>query len=220
MSNTTLNLSPDLHRYLLEHSLRESGVQKALRERTARLPEHNMQIAPEQGQFMQLLLRLMGAKSGVEVGTFTGYSALSMALALPEDGHLICCDISAEWVDIGRPYWAEAGVAEKVSVRVAPALETLAELVAGDKAGSFDFAFIDADKENYQSYFDLCLQLLRPGGLVMVDNTLWDGAVIDPDVQDSSTQAIRAFNDALMADSRVHISQLPLADGLTLALKK
>ncbi|MGV6858270.1 MAG: O-methyltransferase [bacterium] len=220
MSNTTLSLTRELHQYLLEHSLREGDIQRRLRKRTSELPEHNMQIAPEQGQFMQLLLRLMQARKGIEIGTFTGYSALCMASALPQDGHLLCCDVSEEWVSVGRPYWQEAGILEKISVHIAPALDTLSQLREERQAGTYDFAFIDADKENYQAYFDNCLSLLRPGGLVMVDNTLWGGAVIDASDKGSATRAIRRFNERIAADERVELSQLPVADGLTLALKK
>ncbi|MCP1726050.1 putative O-methyltransferase YrrM [Natronospira proteinivora] len=220
MSNKTTPVSDLLHDYLLDISLREPDVLKRLREATARLPERNMQIAPEQGQFMQLLLNLMSARRCIEVGTFTGYSTLAMAQALPEDGRLLACDVSREWTDMGRPYWEEAGVASRIDLRIAPAEDTLkAEL---EEAGGnvWDFAFIDADKPAYPRYFDLCLALLRPGGLIAVDNTLWDGKVADPAVNDEDTRAIRAFNEDLLSDERVEISLVPIGDGLTLARKR
>ena len=169
-----------------------------------------MQITPEQGQFMQLLLRLTGARRTIEIGVFTGYSALITALALPEDGQVIACDISDEWTSLGRPYWQEAGVAHKIDLRLAPALETLNTLT-----GPFDFAFIDADKVNYDAYYERCLQLVRPGGLILIDNTLWHGDVINPAKQDADTLAIRALNKKLQADPRIDLSLLPLGDGLT-----
>ena len=220
MSNRTTAVDPSLHEYLLSVSLREHPVLRELREETARLPEHNMQIAPEQGQFMQMLLRLMGARRCIEVGTFTGYSTLAMALSLPDDGRILACDVSEEWTDIGRRYWEEAGVADRIELRIAPASDTLADERRTGDGAIWDFAFIDADKGGYPDYFDQCLALLRPGGLIAVDNTLWDGKVADDRVDDADTRAIRDFNQALYADERVEISLVPIGDGLTLARKR
>ncbi|MEA5444904.1 class I SAM-dependent methyltransferase [Gammaproteobacteria bacterium AB-CW1] len=222
MSNRTTPLDPRLHEYLLGVSLREPAPMRALREETARLPEHNMQIAPEQGQFMQMLLRLMGARRCIEIGTFTGYSTLAMALALPEDGRVLACDLSREWTDVGRGHWRQAGVEERIDLRLGPALETLTGLLEDEEEGRaiWDFAFIDADKTAYGDYFECCLRLLRPGGLIAVDNTLWDGKVADPAVDDADTRAIRQFNESLLADDRVDISLVPIGDGLTLARKR
>jgi predicted O-methyltransferase YrrM len=178
-----------------------------------------MQVSPEQGQFMALLARLMGARRCVEVGVFTGYSSLAVALALPPDGRIVACDVSEEWTSVARRYWAEAGVAHKIELRLAPALETLDSLHAAGGAGSFDLAFIDADKVNYLSYYERVLGLLRPGGLVVVDNTLWSGRVADSEVADADTIALRHFNEHLHFDERVDLSLLPVGDGLTLALK-
>ena len=212
MSNKTLNLTEQLHQYLLDVSLREPEILKTLREETASLPSANMQISPEQGQFMALLVQLMGAKNTIEVGVYTGYSALAVAMA-------IACDISEEYTSVARRYWMQAGISEKICLRLAPATETLSSLIEGGKSSTFDFAFIDADKENYARYFELCFELLRPGGLIAVDNVLWNGAVIDSDNQDVDTCAIRAFNQQLLSDNRVTISMVPIADGLTLARK-
>ena len=220
MSNQTIQITPDLHQYLLDVSLREPDILRRLREETASLPEHNMQISPEQGQFMQMLIRLMGARRCIEVGTFTGYSALSMALALPEEGKVLACDVSREWTEIGRRYWQEAGVAGRIDLRIAPAADTLASLLEVGEAGQWDFAFIDADKTGYETYFEHCLALLRPGGLIAIDNTLWGGSVIDEDRNDDDTRAIRAFNRSLHEDGRVTLSLVPIGDGLTLARKR
>ncbi len=220
MSNRTIVLNDTLYEYLISVSLREADVLRRLREETAEMPQHNMQIAPEQGQFMALLVELIGARRCLEVGTFTGYSALAVALALPPDGRLIACDISDEFTSRAKPFWEEAGVAEKIDLRIAPALETLDGLIAGGESGSFDFAFIDADKTNYQGYFQRAFELIRPGGLIAVDNVLWHGAVIDPARDDDDTVAIREFNSALSDDPRISLSLLPIADGLTLARKR
>ncbi|NCF10529.1 MAG: SAM-dependent methyltransferase [Gammaproteobacteria bacterium] len=219
MTGKTLPMSEALETYLREVSLREPGILRRLREETAGLPEAQMQIAPEQGQFLNLLVGLLGAKRIIEVGTFTGYSALWMAQALPEDGRLVACDVSEEWTDIARRYWAEAGVAERIDLRLAPALETL-EALLEEERGHYDLAFIDADKANYEAYYEACLKLLDSTGLVVIDNTLWSGRVIDPEADDEDTVAIRQFNDKLHADERVDLSLLPLADGLTLARKR
>jgi predicted O-methyltransferase YrrM len=215
-----LNLDESLYRYLLDHSLREHPVQRELREATRDMKHGGMQIGPEQGQLMALLVRLLGAKRTIEVGVFTGYSALSVALALPADGHLVACDVNEEWTTMARRYWAKANVADRIDLRIAPALETLDALIEAGESGRYDFAFIDADKSNYPGYYERCLALLRKGGLVAVDNTLWSGAVADPSKTDTDTVAIRAFNDAVHADARVDMSLLPVGDGLTLALKK
>jgi predicted O-methyltransferase YrrM len=220
MTNRTLALDDRLYRYLLEHSVKEAPALAALRQETAQHPMGQMQIAPEQGQLMALLVQLLGVKKALEVGVFTGYSALAVALALPADGQLIACDVSEEYTAIARRYWQQAGVADKIDLRIAPAADTLSQLIEGGETASFDFAFIDADKSNYPIYYEQVLQLVRPGGLVVIDNVLWSGRVADPTVQDNRTQKIRAFNDALYQDDRVMLSLLPVADGLTLAMKK
>ena len=220
MSKRTITLDDHLYDYLSAVSLREPELLARLREETAALPEARMQIAPEQGQFMAMLVRLMSAREILEVGTFTGYSALAMALALPPDGHIVACDVSAEWTAIGRRYWREAGVAERIELRLAPAIETLEALLADGGEDRFDFAFIDADKSGYHAYYEACLKLVRPGGLIVVDNTLWDGRVADDSVQDANTCAIRAFNAAVHEDVRVDLSLVPIGDGLTLARRR
>ena len=219
MATKTLTLSPALHAYLVEHSVREPELLQRLRAETAEDSMSMMQISPEQGQFMQLLVRLMGAKNCLEVGVFTGYSSLAVALALPADGCIVACDVSEKWTAIARKYWKEAGVAGKIDLRIAPALATLDGLIASGKTESFDFAFIDADKTNYSGYYERVLTLLRSGGLIAIDNTLWGGLVVENKVKSADTQAIRQFNDQLRGDLRVHLSLLPVGDGLTLALK-
>ena len=220
MSNKSINLTDNLYQYLLESSLREPELFKALREETAKLPSANMQIAPEQGQFMALLVQLLGAKKTIEVGVYTGYSALAVAMALPDDGQILACDISEEYTAVARRYWQQAKVANKIDLHLAPATETLKQCIDEGKESTFDFAFIDADKENYAKYFNLCFELLRPGGLIAIDNVLWNGVVIDQQNQDVDTCAIRAFNQQLLSDDRVDISMVPIADGLTLARKR
>jgi predicted O-methyltransferase YrrM len=210
-----LQLSDALHAYLIGNSLRESPVQRALRAATLRIPGAGMQITPEQGQFMQLLVRLLGARRCIEIGTYTGYSSLAMALALPPSGKIVCCDISEEWTSVAQSFWKKAGVRHKIDLRIGPALATLRTL-----KGSFDFAFIDADKTNYQNYYERCLKLVRRGGLIAVDNTLWYGRVIDRRDQSADTRAIRAFNRRLRRDRRVELALVPIGDGLTLALKR
>ena len=217
MSNRTLELNDALYAYLLDVSLRESEVQRALREVTASHELARMQIAPEQGQFMAMLVKLTGARNILEIGTFTGYSALSMALALPDEGKVTCCDISEEWTSIALPFWEQAGVSERIDLHIAPALETLDTLLAAGGKGSFDMAFIDADKANYRHYFERCLHLVRPNGLILFDNTLWSGRVADGSITDEDTTALRALNLALRDDPRIDLSMLPLGDGLTLA---
>jgi len=220
MSRRSISLTDSLYEYLLAVSLREPPLLLELREETAALRSAGLQIAPEQGQFMALLVRLIGARRCLEMGVFTGYSSLAVALALPEDGQLLACDVSEQWTAVARKYWRAAGVEHKIDLRLAPALETLDGLLAGGQAATFDLAFIDADKSNYPGYYERALALLRPGGVVLVDNTLWNGRVIDPEVADEDTVAIRHFNKALHADERVDLSLLPVGDGLTLARKR
>lgn len=220
MSNSsTLDLK-SLYGYLLDHSLRDDPLLQQLREETARDPLARMQIAPEQGQFMALLVQLMGAKNLIEVGTFTGYSSLCMARALPENGYLLCCDIDEQWTDIARRYWEQAGVAHKIELQLAPAADTLQARIDAGHHDRFDLAFIDADKENYGRYYEQCLQLIRPNGLIIFDNMLWSGRVADPGVDDTDTRALREMNKFLLNDQRVDISLLPMADGITLARKR
>lgn len=220
MANRTVAMNDALYDYLLSVSLREPELLRRLREETAALPMAGMQISPEQGQFMGLLIELLGARKTLEVGVFTGYSSLSVALALPPEGRIVACDVNVEWTSIARRYWAAAGVADKIDLRIGPAVDTLDALLQAGEAGTFDFAFIDADKENYANYYDRALQLIRPGGLIAIDNVLWGGKVADPDVQDESVVAIRAINERLHRDERVTLSLLPIGDGLTLALKR
>ncbi|MEE3715571.1 class I SAM-dependent methyltransferase [Tumidithrix elongata RA019] len=213
-------LNEQLYRYLLSVSLREPDLLKQLRDETANHALVNMQIAPEQGQFMALLVQLMGAQKTLEVGVFTGYSSLAVALALPETEKVIACDISEEYTAIARRYWEKAGVNHKIDLHIAPALQTLDRLLAEGQAHSFDFAFIDADKENYDGYYERSLQLVRPGGLIAIDNVLWNGKVLHPQTQDADTLAIHALNQKLHQDPRITLSLLAISDGLTLALKR
>jgi len=219
MTNQTIAMTSQLQRYLIEHTVREPAILAALRQLTAKMPQASMQIAPEQGQLIQLLVRLIGARRCLEIGTFTGYSALCVALAMPRDGELIACDVSLEWTQIARRFWREAGVDARIDLRIAPALATLDQLLQGG-GSSFDFAFIDADKENYLEYYERVVELLRPGGLLAVDNVLWNGAVADAAVQDAETNAIRALNDRARDDERVDMSLVPVGDGLLLARKR
>lgn len=213
-------ISDTLYNYLLSVSLQEPEVLQQLRQETAMHPMSQMQIAPDQGQFMALLVKLMGAKKTLEVGVFTGYSSLAVALALPAEGRLIACDISEEYTAIARRYWELAGVSSKIDLRIAPALETLDQLLMNGEANTFDFAFIDADKSGYPHYYDRAVQLVRSGGLIAIDNVLWSGQVADPQVQDTRTQTIRAFNQSVHQDDRVLPCLVPIADGLMLAFKK
>ena len=220
MSSRTIGLDQALYDYLRSVSLREPEVLGRLRAETAGMERAGMQISPEQGQLMGLLVELMGARRALEIGVFTGYSALCVALALPADGRLTACDVHEEWTAMARRYWAEAGVAEKIDLRIAPAIETLDALVRDGRAGYFDFAFIDADKVNYPAYYERCLTLVREGGLIAIDNTLWQGRVIDERDQSDDTVTIRALNRQLHEDPRIGLSMLPVGDGLTLARKR
>jgi predicted O-methyltransferase YrrM len=219
MSKQTLGLEQSVYDYLLSVSLREPITLTQLRQETSQLPMSRMQISPEQGQFMALLVKLIGAKKTLEVGVFTGYSSLVVALALPADGKIVACDVSEEYTNIARRYWQQAGVEDKIDLHIAPALETLDHLLAAGEAGTFDFAFIDADKGNYENYYERSLQLIRPGGLIAIDNVLWSGKVADTEIQDNQTNKIRAVNRKLHQDSRITLSLVPIADGLTLAMK-
>lgn len=219
MANRTLTLDDTLYQYVLDHSIREHPAQTALRAATASHPLSRMQISPEQGQFMALLVKLMGARRTLEIGVFTGYSALSVALALPAHGHLLACDLSDDYTRIGQPYWEQAGVAGKIELCLGPALATLDARLAAGEAGQYDFAFIDADKVSYDGYYERCLQLVRGGGLIAIDNTLWDGQVAAP-ATTPDTAALQALNIKLHADTRIDLSLLPLSDGLTLARKR
>ena len=221
MSNQSIGLSDPLYQYLLANSVREPEILAKLRAETAQHPLVNMQISPEQGQLMGLLVQLIGAKRCLEIGVFTGYSSLVVALNLPEDGLIIACDVSDEFTLIARKYWQEAGVANKINLHIAPALATLDRLILNGESGTFDFAFIDADKNNYGVYYDRCLELVRQGGLILVDNVLWYGRVADPAMDnDKRTQAIKQINQQIYHDDRVQISLIPIGDGLTIARKK
>jgi len=213
-------ITPELLEYLRRVGTREPDILGRLRRETDASPMASMQISPDQGQFLGLLARLLGARKTIEVGVFTGYSALAVALALPEDGRIVACDVSAEWTAIARRYWREAGVEGMIDLHLRPAIETLDDLVARGQAGTFDFAFIDADKANYWNYYERCLALIRPGGLIAVDNVLWDGKVIDPSAQDADTRAIRQFNERVYSDDRIWLCMLGIRDGITLAVKK
>ena len=212
-----LTITDDLWEYMRRVTLREPELLRQLREETAQLPNSNLQISAEQGQFMALLMHLIGARRTIEIGVYTGYSALVVAQALPDDGHVIACDINEEWTAVARRYWREAGVERKIDLRIGRALNTLDDLIASGQGNRFDFVFIDADKTNYANYYERALVLLRPGGLIAVDNVLWYGRVIDASVDDPDTRAIRAFNEQMKDDDRVWLSMLPVRDGLTLA---
>ncbi len=220
MSNRTLELTDELYEYILSVSVHEDEYLQRLRKETASHPYAIMQIAPEQGQFMAFLVRLIGAKRIIEVGVFTGYSSYALASALPPDGELIACDVSDEWTSIARRYWKEGGLENKIRLYLAPAIETLDQLLKDGQQGAFDFVFIDADKENYENYYEKSLELIRVGGIIAIDNVLWGGKVIDPKVTDTATEAIRKFNKKLYEDERINLSLVPIADGLTLAHKR
>lgn len=219
MSNRTITMDDRLYAYLLAHSSREPDLFRRLRDETAKLPDGRMQISPEQGQFMALMIELIGANRAIEIGTFTGYSALWTASALPPEGRLVACDVSEEWTSIGRRYWREAGLESKIDLRLGTALETLKKLELSE-LGKFDFAFIDADKSNYAAYYESSLRLLRPGGLIAIDNTLWGGRVADFTKTDADTVAIRAITSTIHHDARVTASLVPIGDGLLLARKR
>lgn len=220
MANQTIGLSDDLSAYVRAVGAREPDVLARLREETAAIPRHGMQIAPEEGAFLSMLVELTGARRCIEVGTFTGYSSLAVALALPDDGSLLCCDVSEEWTSMARRYWEEAGVAKKIDLRIAPASETLDRVIAAGEQATYDFAFVDADKSGYDGYYEQLLQLVRPGGLIAIDNTLWGGDVLDEDSDDEDTVALRALNAKLATDERISLCLLPVADGVTLARKR
>ena len=219
MSTRTTPLTDALYEYMLANSLRESDVLRRLREETAQLPESQMQVSPEQGQFMALLVKLMEARRTLEIGVFTGYSSLAVALALPDDGLITACDVSETYTRVARRYWRDAGVSQKIDLRIGAAVDTLDDLIADGKSGSYDFAFVDADKEQYDAYYERCLLLLRRGGLLVFDNVFRGGKVAEDSQPDAATVAMRALNEKLVHDPRIHVSMLPVADGLTLALK-
>lgn len=219
MNRRTLGLDDELHDYVVRHN-REHAELARLREATASHPRAGMQIAPEQGALLQMLVKLIGARRTIEVGVFTGYSALAVALALPADGRVLACDVSDEYTRVAKPYWERAGVAAKIELVLAPALQTLDQRLAAGEAGRYDFAFIDADKTNYDGYYERCLQLLRPGGLIAFDNTLWSGRVAQAAEAGSDTAALQALNDKLVADGRADVALLPVGDGLTLARRR
>jgi predicted O-methyltransferase YrrM len=208
-----------IYSYVLEHTVRESDLLKRLREETLKTPEPQMQISPDQGKFFSLLIKIIRAVNTIEIGVFTGYSSLCVALALPENGKIIACDVSEEWTSIARRYWKEAGIAHKIDVRIAPAVETLQQLLNEGKENFFDFVFVDADKENLDRYYEFSLRLIRPGGVIAIDNTLRNGEVLNSSSTDPRVIATRALNDKLIADTRVDISLLPIADGITLVVK-
>ncbi len=220
MSSRNSNIPEHINAYILVNSLRDRAELKALRDETAQMPMAGMQISPDQGQFMALLVKATGAKLAIAVGTFTGYSALVVAGALPADGKLVACDVSEEFTSVGRPHWEKAGLTDKIDLRLGPAVDTLDAMIAAGENGQYDMAFIDADKENYGLYYERCLILLRVGGLILVDNVLWDGRVADEAEQDESTQAIRALTKKMHADERIDFSLLPVGDGLSLAVKR
>ncbi|MGI8998803.1 MAG: class I SAM-dependent methyltransferase [Candidatus Limnocylindria bacterium] len=216
MANRTLNMTDHLISYVHRYGVREHPVLAALRHETMKLPDHNMQIGPDQGAFMSLLVQISGAQSILEIGTFTGYSSTVMALALPPEGRMVCCDVSREWTDIARRAWTDAGVADKIELHLAPAAETVATL----DGASFDLAFIDADKPGYDAYYEACLRVVRPGGLILIDNVLWSGRVADPEEADESTRIIRALNAKIASDERVDQVILAIGDGLTVARRR
>lgn len=207
-------------RYVAEKIVIETNIERKLRSETTKLKNGNMISSSDVGALLALLAESVLTKKALEIGTFTGYTALKVALALPEDGKLICCDISSEWADIGRPFWSEAGVTKKIDLRLAPAIQTLSGLISDGASNTFDFAFIDADKLGYDSYYEACLKLIRPGGIIVLDNMLWDGAVADLSVQDDTTKAIRHLNEKISRDSRVTSCLLTVGDGLMVARKK
>ena len=215
-----ISMTDTLYKYLVEHSLRDHPVLRELREETAKLPKAVMQVGADQGQFLALLARLVGARRCLEIGVFTGYSSLAVAMALPEDGTILALDVSEEWTSIARRYWKKAGVDHKIDLRLGPAMNTLDTLISLRDLGRFDMVFIDADKTSYLGYYERCIELVRQGGLIVVDNTLWSGRVADPANNDADTVALRAFNEALHRDERIDLALLPVGDGVTLARKR
>ncbi len=220
MTDRSLLVAGEVYQYALSASPREPEVLARLREATAAIPHSEMQIGPDQGRLMALLVKLIGARRCIEIGTYTGYSALAVALALPEDGRLIACDVSAEWTNVGRRFWREAGVESRIDLRIRPALETLDELLEGGAAGTFDFAFLDADKPNYRAYYEKLLVLMRPGGLIAVDNTLSVAGAPVVHGQSASAKALRAFNEFVRPDERVDFALVTIGEGLTLLRKR
>ncbi len=220
MTNKTIGISDELAAYVVRVGTREPDVLARLREETAAIPQHGMQVAPEQGAFLALLVELTGARRCIEVGTFTGYSSLAVALALPADGGLVCCDVSEEWTGLARKYWDEAGVAGKVDLRLAPAADTLDQLLEAGESDAYDFAFVDADKTGYDGYYERLLRLVRPGGLIAFDNTLWHGRVLEENPEDEDTRALQALNEKLAGDERISLCLVPFADGVTLARRR
>ena len=220
MSSSKIGLNDNLRKYLLDVSCRESKTLKDLREETSSLKESQMQISPEQGSFLSILVNIIGAKKTLDIGVFTGYSSLEVASQLPSDGCVTACDTNIEWTDIAKKYWKLAGVEKKINLVLDPAKKTLDRLITDGAESTYDFSFIDADKINYQIYFERSLKLLRVGGVIAIDNVLWGGKVLDKNDNDPATRSIRAFNQKLFADERVSISMLPIGDGLTLAIKK
>ena len=217
MSKQSIGLADDLYGYLLDVSLRAPAVARRLRDETAGMPKARMQISPEQGQFMRFLIGIIGAKRAIEIGTFTGYSALSVALAMPDDGYMVACERREEFTKIGQPFWQDAGVADRIDLPIGKAVSTLEEMLSGGEGSTYDFAFIDGDKKNYINYYELCLKLVRPGGLIAIDNALWSGRLIDDTLDDPATNAIRTLNKNIRDDKRVDMSLLPIGDGLMLA---
>ena len=220
MTKQTQALDPSLYPYFLSISLREDPALQQLRKKTETLPMANMQIAPEQGQLMALLVQLIGAQKTLEIGVFTGYSALAVAMVLPPEGKMIACEVNEGYAAIAQEHWRQAGVADKIDLKLAPALETLDQLIEAGESNTFDFVFIDADKRNYDHYYEKALQLARPQGLIVIDNVLWYGKVANEQIQDNSTRSIRALNQKLHRDERIYLSLIPIADGLTLAMKR
>lgn len=220
MANKTIGISDELAEYVVKVGAREPDVLARLRAETAAIPQHGMQIAPEEGAFLAFLVELIGARRCIEIGTFTGYSSTAVALVLPEDGHLVCCDVSEEWTSVARKYWHETAVAGKVDLRLGPAVETLDQLLEGGDEATYDFAFVDADKTGYDGYYERLLQLVRPGGLIAFDNTLWHGAVLELDPDDEDTRALQALNAKLAGDERISLCLLPVADGVTLVRRR
>lgn len=219
MTRTTITMTEPLYQYYLDNSLQEDPILTALRQETAKMSAAKMQIAPEEGQFLAFIVDLLGAKKTLDIGVFTGYSSLVVAMALPDEGKVIACDINNEWTKVAKKYWQLANQEKKIELRIAPALETLESLIKNNESNTFDFVFIDADKKNYSGYYDYALQLLKPGGVIAVDNVLWGGAVIDPNDNDENTLAIREFNTKIYQDSRIKMTMLPIADGLSLIRK-